>query len=148
MRARSRGRNVQLPERLGEDLSELFASECESRLTWQDARDEGEHPRWFQVLLGRAGRSWRLSFTFWVPPWMHERGVRAILPARLEVAACEPGVRATAHVGAGSFADLQQRLPQAARVAGRLVQELWGATGPDDVWLREIAAHDPTSGAP
>ena len=142
MRARARAAEPSLPDRLAEDLAELFASERASFLTWQDRRDESERPRWFRARVsptGADGAPWQLAFHFWVPAWMRERGVRAILPARLQVDACEPGAWALTHIAAGSFADLQQALPPAARTAARLIQELWGATGPDEVWLREIA---------
>jgi len=153
MRARPRGGKAPLPERLAEDLAELFASEPGgapggAMLTWQDARDEGEHPRWFQALLVRVDAQFRLSYNFWLPPWMKERGVRGILPARFEVDGCEPGVWAMTHVATGPFQELQKELLGAARVAARLIQELWGATGPDDVWLRELADQDPSRPTP
>lgn len=152
MRARRRAAEPSLPERLAEDLAELFASERAAFLTWQDRRDESERPRWFRALAGpedaTGAAPWRLRFQCWIPGWMQERGVRAILPARLQVDDCQPGAWASTTVATGSFAELQRGLAPAARVAARLIQELWGATAADEVWLRELADQEPTSATP
>src|SRR6266508_4035404 len=103
MRRASDPLSSDLPARLGEDLGELFAAEGEPVLAWEDARDPAPQPRWFKARLQRQGSRYRLSFEFWIPPWMDERGVRAILPARLSVDDCAPGLRATTHVATALF---------------------------------------------
>ncbi len=128
----------ELPERLEEDLAELLDEEPDALLSWEDIRDESDRPRWFQVLLYRRDGVAGLRFSFWIPAWMKQAGVAAMLPARLRVDDCEPGAQATTHLAASSLQEVRSRLPQAAHLVARLMNDLWGPTEAEDVWLREI----------
>ena len=107
-----------LPEALQEDLESLCGRDNNSYLTWvsvgSDAEPDGS--RWFTVKLNGEGRSYGLRLEFWIPGWMNERGVAAILPASQPVAGCRTGVSAAVDLGMRTAAELQAALPRAARL--------------------------------
>jgi hypothetical protein len=126
-----------LPETLLEDLRELLTWDNNCLLTWGHVGGETDPDgsRWFSVLFSSNGSSFGLRLEFWVPDWMTERGVGAILPAHLSVADLYPGKRAVVDLGMRSRADLEASLPKVARTCARLMNELWGPTASDDVLL-------------
>ena len=128
-----------LPDKLGGDLEALLTCERAASLTWHDLRDDRSEPRWFQVLYGPNGQELTLTFRFWIPDWMGEHAVAAILPARLEVDAVEAGRWARLSFARGTRSQLATRIPATARCAARLMNELWGRTEAEDVWLEEYA---------
>jgi hypothetical protein len=128
-----------LPDVLLEDLNELVTWDNNCYLSWTKADPEGKMaPRWFKVRFGSDTLLFGLTLEFWVPAWMDARGVRAILPAHLEVLECEPGRSATVALGMGKWSEVQSSLPRVARTCARLVNELWGPTESDGVLLAEI----------
>jgi hypothetical protein len=126
-----------LPEALQDDLEALCAWDNNCYLTWvsvgSDADPDGS--RWFTVKLTGDGRSFELRLEFWIPAWMGDRGLAAILPASVPVSGCRTGVSAAVDLGPRSRAELRTGLPRVARTCARLMNELWGPTRTDDVLL-------------
>ena len=135
-----------LPDALQEDLESLCGWDNNSYLTWVSIGSEAEPPlraslaapdasRWFTVKLNGDGQRYGLRLEFWIPAWMTERGVAAILPASLPVAGCRTGVSATVDLGLRTATELQAGLPRAARTCARLINELWGPTQTEGLLL-------------
>ena len=134
------GSNPSLPEALQNDLEELLTWDNNCYLTWVRVDDgtvaEGSQP--FTMQLTSDGREFGLRLEFWIPEWMNERGVSAILPASLSVAECRPGKSAAVEFGMRRWSEVETSLPRVARTCARLMNELWGRTDTDDVLLVTI----------
>jgi hypothetical protein len=126
-----------LPDTLFEDLQELLTWDNNCLLTWGHVGGEAEPDgsRWFSVLFSRSARGFNLRLEFWVPEWMAERGLEAILPAHLKVTDIVTGKRAAVDLGSRSREEWEASLPKVARTCARLLNELWGVTASDDVLL-------------
>jgi hypothetical protein len=125
-----------LPEALQQDLEALLSRDNNSYLTWVDDPDVGSGlARWFAVEFSGEGGRYSLRLEFWIPAWMDERGVSAILPASRSVAACTAGVRAAVELDAGPFAELVRSLPRWSNTCARLINELWGVSQAEAVQL-------------
>lgn len=132
----SRGAKA-LPEVLLEDLRELLTWDNNCLLTWSNAGDDGDADgsRWFSVLFSSDGRQFGLRLEFWIPAWMDERGVAAVLPASLSNSEVVDGKRAAVDLGMKPRNEVEAGLPKAARTCARMMNELWGPTVSDDVLL-------------
>jgi hypothetical protein len=139
MRSLFTGLDRPLPETLRDDLEDLLTWDNNAVLTWVRL-DEGEQGDWrkFTVRLRSDGHAFGLMLDFGIPDWMNERGVSAILPAHLAVWECERGKRASVDLGLRRWSELRTSLPRAARTCARLMNELWGVTGTQDVLLTGI----------
>ncbi|HWO88316.1 MAG TPA: hypothetical protein VNL98_04110 [Gemmatimonadales bacterium] len=133
-----------LPETLLDDLRELLTWDNNCLLTWSGMGTETdpEGARWFTVKLSSDGERFALRLEFWIPEWMSERGVAAILPAHLQVEACRPGEWAAVDLGLRTWSELEASLPRVARTCARLINELWGPTEGEDVLLLTIDYQD------
>ena len=132
-----------LPEALQEDLEALLSRDNNSYVTWIDNPDVApEVARWFTVKLTGDAARYNLTLEFWIPLWMDERGVAAILPASQSVLECRQGVRAAVDLGSFAFAELASRLPRWSRTCARLINELWGVSSTEDVHLHAIDYQD------
>lgn len=144
-----------LPAVLLEDLRELLTWDNNCYLTWVrltgEAETESQH--WFTIQFGSDGRRFGLRLEFWIPDWMDQRGVEAILPAHLAVAAIETGRWAAVDLGRASWSGVIAGLPKVARTCARLMNELWGPTTALNVLLLTLEYQDeqletPFSGVP
>jgi len=126
-----------LPDTLLDDLTELLTWDNNCLLTWGHLGDDNEPDgtRWFSVLYSSDGRSYGLRLEFWIPEWMNERAVAAVLPASLSAGETVPGKRAAVDLGMRPRAEVAASLPKVARTCARLMNELWGLTASDDVLL-------------
>ncbi|HEU4753986.1 MAG TPA: hypothetical protein VFU47_12830 [Armatimonadota bacterium] len=124
-----------LPGQLQSDLEELLTWDNNCALTWSSLEGETDETHWFRAELRSNGREFGLRLKFWIPEWMGERGVAAILPAHLQVEECAPGRHAAVSVGMGKWSALETSVPKVARTCARLINELWGSTDGDDVLL-------------
>lgn len=133
-----------LPDVLEDDLRELLAWDNNCFLTWSSLRsdDDSDVSRWFTVKLNSDGVRFGFSLEFWIPEWMGERGVGAILPASLTVNGCRTGHSATVELGLRRRSELAASVPRLARTCARLINELWGPTLPDGVLLLAIEHQD------
>ena len=133
-----------LPQMLQSDLEELLTWDNNCYLTWMrvDSDAAGDAARPFTVKLSSDGRKFGLRAEFWIPEWMTERGVAAILPASLQVADCDPGQRAAVDFGMRKWSEVEASLPKVSRTCARLANELWGRTDVDDVLLMTIDYQD------
>lgn len=130
-----------LPDTLRKDLEALARRDNNSYLQWvqHPEADSGVTP-WFEVrLTGEEDGHYALRLTFWIPGWMDERGVSAILPASRSLADCRRGEWAAVELGSRRFPELSASLPRVARTCARLINELWGPTGSDGIQLEEMA---------
>lgn len=129
-----------LPETLLEDLADLLNRDNNCYLTWVDVDSarEASGTHWFTVEFSSDGYAFGLRLKFWIPGWMHERGVRAILPAHLAVSDCRAGREATVALPMTKRSELLADLPRIARTCARLINELWGPTGSDRILLRAL----------
>lgn len=139
-----------LPEVLLGDLRELLTWDNNCFLTWVQAPGdaEGEPQRWFMVRLGSDGRQFGFRLEFWIPGWMPQRGVEAILPAHLETAVFEPGKLAAVDLGLRPWTELERSLPRVSRTCARLMNELWGPTTARDVLLLTLEYQEEQLEAP
>jgi len=129
-----------LPEMLQADLDDLLDWDNNCFLTWTRVPGEADPDasRWFTALLSSDGERFSLRLEFWIPRWMSERGVAAILPAHLSVTAAVPGERAVVEIASGRWSELKAALPRVARTCARLINELWGRTESDQVLLLTV----------
>lgn len=129
-----------LPDVLEDDLRELLNWDNNCFLTWSSVASENDPDgsRWFSVKLNSDGRQFRLSLEFWIPGWMGERAVAAILPASVEVSDCRDGISATVDLEPRSHSELAASVPRVARTCARLINELWGPTEADGILLLTI----------
>lgn len=128
-----------LPEVLRQDLEALLSRDNNSFLTWVDDPEAmPDNARWFTVKLTGDGERYALRLEFWIPSWMDERGVSAILPASRSVSECRRGVQAAVDLGSFRFAELARSLPRWSQTCARLINELWGVSGAEDVHLHAI----------
>ncbi len=129
-----------LPETLLEDLEELLTWDNNCYLTW--VRMEGgassDESRWFTVKLSGDGHQFGLRLEFWIPGWMTARGVEAVLPASLAVSECVSGQRAGVDLGMRKWSEVKASLPRVARTCARLINELWGRTGSEELLLMTV----------
>jgi hypothetical protein len=126
-----------LPEVLEDDLQELLVWDNNCFLTWSSVSSEGDPDgsRWFTVRLNSDGSRFGFSLEFWIPAWMSERGVAAILPASVAVAGCREGISATVELGLRRRSELVTSVPRLSRTCARLLNELWGPTQADGILL-------------
>jgi hypothetical protein len=126
-----------LPDTLCEDLEELLTWDKNCLLTWGHVGNEGDagDARWFSVFFTASGTAFGLRLEFWIPAWMTERGVAAILPAHLQVTEVVGGKRAVVDLGMRPRAEVEASLSRVARTCARLMNELWGPTSSEDVLL-------------
>ena len=139
-----------LPEVLLADLRELVTWDNNCFLTWVQAPGdaESEPQRWFTVRLGSDGHQFGLRLEVWIPGWMPQRGVEAILPAHLEPAEFIPGKLAAVDLGLQPWPELQRSLPRTARTCARLMNELWEPTTAREVLLLTLEYQDEQLEAP
>lgn len=139
-----------LPEVLLGDLRELLTWDNNCFLTWVQAPSdvEGEPQRWFTVRLGSDGQKFGLRLEFWIPAWMSQRGVAAILPAHLEPSTFEPGRLAAVDLGLQPWPELERSLPKVSRTCARLMNELWGPATAREVLLLTLEYQDEQLEAP
>jgi len=132
-----------LPDALREDLEALIARDNNSFLRWvDDPQVEPASARWFVVkFTGESGR-YALRLELWLPAWMDERSLSAILPASRTVTECRRGERAAVELGTFRFAELERALPRWSRTCARLINELWGVSTSDGVHLQELGYQD------
>lgn len=138
------GTGRSLPETLLDDLEELLTwdNNCYLRWVWAGNDTEAEGSRWFSVALSSDGREFGLRLQFWIPDWMTERGVSAILPASLSPADFHDGRWAAVDLGMRRWSEVEASLPKVARTSARLINELWGRTESEDVLLLTIEYQD------
>jgi len=129
-----------LPEVLEDDLRELLTWDNNCFLTWSSVSSESdpEGSRWFTVKLSSDGSRFGFRLEFWIPDWMEERGVAAVLPASLAVAECRQGNFAAVDLGRKRRSELLASVPRVARTCARLINELWGPTLADGILLLAI----------
>lgn len=129
-----------LPDVLEDDLQELLNWDNNCFLTWSSVVSENDPDgsRWFSVKLNSDGRQFCLSLEFWIPGWMGERAVAAILPASVEVSDCRDGISATVNLAPRQRSELATSIPRVARTCARLINELWGPTQADGILLLTI----------
>lgn len=129
-----------LPDVLEDDLRELLNWDNNCFLTWSSVVSENDPDgsRWFSVKLNSDGHQFRLSLEFWIPGWMGERAVAAILPASVEVSDCRDGISATVDLAPRKRSELADGIPRVARTCARLINELWGPTQADGILLLAI----------
>jgi hypothetical protein len=137
MPSQSGGNSKPLPDTLLEDLRELLTWDSNCFLTWMSVQPDPatEDSRWFIVRLSSDGHRFGLLLEFWIPAWMNERGVQAILPAHLTVTDCRDGVKVSVDLGLHRWSELKAMLPKVARTSARLINELWGRTDAEGVLL-------------
>jgi len=133
-----------LPDSLAENLAELLQWDNNCFLTWVSVPCEADPDgsRWFTVRLSSDGKGFGFQLEFWIPNWMSERGIAAVLPARLGVQSCEAGVRAAVELRKGRWSELKLSVPQVARTCARLINELWGPTESADLLLVAMEFQD------
>ena len=119
-----------LPDVLAEDLRELLTWDNNCYLTWSRIDTDGDPAggRWFTVRFSSDGRLYQFRLEFWIPRWMDERGVAAIVPASRSVAACEEGRWAAVELDWQARSQASASVPRVARTCARLINELWGPT--------------------
>lgn len=129
-----------LPEVLEDDLRELLTWDNNCFLTWSSVCSETDPDgsRWFSVKLSSDGRRFSFRLEFWIPEWMGERGVAAILPASVPVAGCRDGISAGVDLEPRRRSELVSSVPKMARTCARLINELWGPTQADGILLLVI----------
>jgi hypothetical protein len=129
-----------LPDALQDDLESLFTWDNNSYLTWTSLSTESgpEGARWFTVKLTGDGRRFGFRLEFWIPGWMGERALAAILPASVPVAGCRTGVAGVVDLGKHGAAELRASVPRVARTCARLINELWGPTQTDGILLSVV----------
>jgi hypothetical protein len=129
-----------LPQVLEDDLRELLTWDNNCFLTWSSVSSEADPDgsRWFSVRLSSDGVRFRFQLEFWIPEWMGERGVAAILPASVSVTDCRDGVAATVELALYRRSELVASVPRVARTCARLINELWGRTEADGLLLLAI----------
>ena len=129
-----------LPQVLEDDLRELLTWDNNCFLTWCSVSSENDPDgsRWFTVKLTSDGFRFGFSLEFWIPEWMSERGVSAILPASVSVAECRTGISAAVDLGLRRRSELLESVARLASTCARLINELWGPTLADGILLLAI----------
>jgi hypothetical protein len=129
-----------LPETLLDDLQELVTWDNNAYLTWVglSTEEDPDGSRWFSAKFSSDGETFGLRLEFWIPEWMTERALAAILPAHLGVDGFTRGVEGAVEVSRGRWPEVRAGLPRVARTCARLINELWGRTDSDGVLLLTI----------
>lgn len=129
-----------LPQVLEDDLRELLTWDNNCFLSWSSVSSESDPDgsRWFTVKLSSDGSRFGFRLEFWIPEWMDERGVAAILPASLTAAECRQGNFAAVDLGMRRRSELLASVPRVARTCARMINELWGLTLADGILLLAI----------